>query len=174
MAHEDLFGDAAAHQDRDLRLQVVARVGVPVRLGQLHRHAKRAAARDDRHLVEGIRTRQHRGDDGVTRLVVCAVDALVLAHDERAALHAHEHFVARGLQVVVADLHAPVAGGEQRAFVDQVREVGAGEAGRAPRDAAQVDAWRERYLARVHAENRLPSLQVRVADDDLPIEASGP
>ena len=52
LAQEQLLGDAAAHQDRDLRFQKLA-CGVPVGLSQLHRHAERPAARDDRHLVRG-------------------------------------------------------------------------------------------------------------------------
>ncbi len=58
VTHEELFGDAPAHQDRDLRLQEVLRVGVAIRLRQLHRDAHRAAARDDRDLVQRIRLRE--------------------------------------------------------------------------------------------------------------------
>ena len=75
--HQQLLGDPPAHQDRHLRLEVVGGVRVPIGLGQLHRHAERAAARDDRHLVQRVGVRQQRRDHRVARLVVRAVDALL-------------------------------------------------------------------------------------------------
>ena len=66
------------------------------------------------------------------------------------------------------------APGEQRRFVHQVGEVGAREAGRAARDRSEVHVGVDRDLARVDAEDRFASLQVGVADRDLPIEPAGP
>ena len=63
----DLLGDAAAEQDRDLILEVLARVVVLLVDRQLHRQAERHPARDDRHLVNRIGVRQHHGEQRVTR-----------------------------------------------------------------------------------------------------------
>ena len=106
-------------------------------------------------------------------LVIRAVHAIELAQDHRAALDAHQHLVARFLQVVVGDHGAAGAAGEQRRLVDQVGEVRAREPGRAARDRAQVDVRLHRDLARVHAEDRFAPLQVGIADRHLPIEAAG-
>ena len=58
---EELLGEASAHHDGELRVEVVARVSVLVVDRQLHGHAQRHAARDDRHLVQRIRVvAQHR------------------------------------------------------------------------------------------------------------------
>ena len=149
--HEQLFGHAAAHQHGHLRFEVVLRVGVAIGLGQLHRHAHRAPARDDRDLVKRIRLRQQRRDDGVARFVVRAVDAIELAQRHRAPLDAHEHLVSRFLQVVVGDDGPAGAAGKQRRFVDQVREIRPREAGRAARDRSQVHGRIHLNLARVDA-----------------------
>src|SRR5581483_10722681 len=52
--HRDLFGDAAAEENRDLILQVGARVVVFLVGRELLREAERHAARDDRDLVNRI------------------------------------------------------------------------------------------------------------------------
>ena len=57
VAEDDLLGHAAAHADREVRVHLVAVVRVVVALGQAHDHAQRAAARDDRRLVDRVRRR---------------------------------------------------------------------------------------------------------------------
>ena len=71
------------------------------------------------------------------------------------------------------DQPAVVAGGEQRGLVDDVGEVGAGEAGRAARDDAEVDVGGERLALGVHLEHGLAADDVRRADGDLAVEAAG-
>ena len=51
---EDLFGDAPAHQDGQLRFQVILGVRVLIVFRQLHGHAQRHAARNDRDFVQRI------------------------------------------------------------------------------------------------------------------------
>ena len=68
---------------------------------------------------------------------------------------------------------AAAAHREQRRLVDQVGELGAGEAGRAARNLAQIHADADRHLARVDAEDLLAPLEVRRADGHLAIEAAG-
>ncbi len=147
---------------------------IPVRFRQLHRHAERAAARDDRHLVERVGFRHERRDHRVPRLVIRAGHALLLAHRHRLPLDAHQHLVARGVEVAGAHRGPAGAGGEQRRLVDQIREIGAGEAGRPARHGAHVEAGFERHLPRVHPQNLLAPADIGVADDDLAVEAPGP
>ena len=64
-----LLADAAAHQDGDRRFEVLARIGVLVVDGELHGHAQRAAARDDRDLVQRVRVRRPERDQRVPGLV---------------------------------------------------------------------------------------------------------
>ena len=53
-AENQLLGDAPAEQRRDAALEPALAGAVAVRLRQEHRDAERAAARDDRDLVDRI------------------------------------------------------------------------------------------------------------------------
>ena len=128
LVHEHLLGDAAAEQHRDDVQHVVAVHAVAVVLRQLHRHAQRAAARDDRDLVHRVGLGQQPRDDRVARLVVRGVAPLFLGHHDRAPLGAHDDLVLGHLEVVHVDQALAAARGEQRRLVDEVGEVGAGEA----------------------------------------------
>ena len=55
----------------------------------------------------------------------------------------------------------------------EVREVGAGEAGRAGGERVEVDLGRERLALRVHLEDLPAAVPVGPVDDDLPVEAAG-
>src|SRR6185369_9096460 len=55
VVEKNLFCDSAAHHYRDLTFQVIARVRVTIRFRQLHRHAERHPARDDRDFVNRVR-----------------------------------------------------------------------------------------------------------------------
>ena len=70
------------------------------------------------------------------------------------------------------DQPAVVARGQQRGLVDHVGEVGAGEAGRAAGDDAEVDVRGERLALGVHLEHGLAADDVRRADGDLAVEAA--
>ncbi len=64
-------------------------------------------------------------------------------------------------------------GGQQRGLVQHVGEVGAGEAGRAPGHALQVDIGTHRLALGVHLEDLVPAAEVGGLDGDLPVEAAG-
>ena len=172
LVHEQLLGDAAAEQHRDHGEQPVAVLAVAVLGRQLHRHAERAAARDDGHLVHRIGLGQQARDDRVAGLVIGGVAALFLGHDHRAALGAHDDLVLGALEVVHLDQALVAARGEQRRFVHQVGEVGAREAGRAARDDVGLDVRRERHLAHVHLEDLLAAADVGQRHDHLAVEAA--
>src|SRR5207247_169747 len=63
--------------------------------------------------------------------------------------------------------------GEQRGLVDEVRQVGAGEAGRTGRERVEVDLRRERLALRVHLEDLATADAVGPVDDNLAVEATG-
>ena len=105
-------------------------------------------------------------------LVIGGQHLLFLGHDERLALGAHHHLVLGVLELGLRDHALVAARGHQGGFVDQVGEVGAGEAGRAARDGLQVDVGRQRHLAHVHLQDLLAADHVRIRHHDLTVEAA--
>ena len=113
-------------------------------------------------------------DDRVAELVVGGHEALLLGHHPALLLGAGDHAHDPLLELVHRDLALVRARGEQRRLVDQVREVGAGEAGRLARERVEVDVLGERLAARVDLEDLLAALAVGAVDDDLAVEAARP
>ena len=122
----DFFRDGAGEQDLDAAFQFRLGDEVAVALRSLKCVAERRdAAGDDRNLMNRVGVRQAVGDERVSRLVVGDPHLLVHVHhalflfqpgrDAFDALvelgHAHRRFF--------------LAGGQQRGFVHQVRQVGA-------------------------------------------------
>src|SRR5207302_2951620 len=89
VAEHQLLGGTATEEDG----QVVDQEGLGVRVAVVERdllgQPERHAARDDRHLVHRIGTREELGDEGVARLVVGRVPALLEADDHRLPLRPH-------------------------------------------------------------------------------------
>ena len=169
-----LLGDAAAHQHRDGRHQVVARVGVAVVHGKLLGHAQGAATGDDGDLVQRIGLGQRVGHQRVPGLVIGRGALLFVADDQRLALGAHQHLVLGDLEIFLRHRLAVAPGRVQRRLVGQVGQVRAAEAGRGTRDEAQLDVRRQRDLAHVDLQDLLAPSHVRPPDDDRPVEAPGP
>ena len=65
-----------------------------------------------------------------------------------------------------------LAGGQQRRLVEDVGQVGTGEARRAARDGEQVDPGRHRLALPVHLEDAVPADHVGGLDGDLAVEAA--
>ena len=133
-----LGGHPAEHVGQ-LVEHLAARLAVLVLVGQHHRVAQRATARQDRHLVHRVGAGQRRGDEGVAALVVGRDQLLLLAHQAGAPLRAGDHAVDGLVEARVGDQLLVLARGEQRGLVEDVGQVGAGEAGRTASDAEQVD-----------------------------------
>ena len=93
-------------------------------------------------------------------------------HHARPALGAGDDAFDRRFELRHADLLHPAARREQRGFVQQVREVGTGHARRAASDDVEIDAGRDRLVARVHAQDALAAFEIRRVDDDLAVEAA--
>ena len=83
-------------------MHLVAVVRIVVALGQAHDHAQRAAARDDRRLVDRVRSRLVDRDDRVARLVIGGHLLLVLGHHHRPALGAHHDLVLGVLELAAS------------------------------------------------------------------------
>ena len=82
------------------------------------------------------------------------------------------HLVLGVLELLHRDQALALARGEQRRLVDEVGEVGAGEARRAARDHARIDVGRQRHLLHVDAEDLLAAVDVGARHDDLAVEAA--
>ena len=143
-------------------------------VGQADRVAERLAAADDRDLVDRVGVLEQVADDRVAHLVVGGDQALLLGHHAGLLLGTGDHAHDPLLELLHRDLALARAGGEQRRLVDQVGEVGAGEAGRLAGERVEVDRLRQRLAAGVDLEDLLAALAVGAVDDDLAVEAAGP
>src|SRR6478672_9323467 len=174
LAEDDLLGGAAAERHRHRVGQLRARGEELVLRRQRDRVAERLPAADDRDLVDRVAVRQEMADDRVPELVVGRDQPLLLRHHAGFLLRARDHPHDPLLELLHGDLAAACAGGEQRRLVDQVGEVGAGEAGGLAGESVEVDRLRERLPASVDLEDLLAPLAVGPVDDDLAVEAAGP
>src|SRR2546425_42264 len=174
LVQHDLFGGPAAEQDRDAIDQVLLRVIVLVVDRELLREPEGAAARDDRHFVDRVGARQNVGHQRVARLVIRDRPLLAIADDHRAPLDAHQDLVLGALEVGHLDELLVLASRQQRRLVHEVRQIGAREPGRPPRQHLELDVGSQRDPSSVHPENLLAALHVGPGHDDLTVESSGP
>ncbi len=112
-------------------------------------------------------------DERVAHLVVGRDPLLLLGEQARLLLGAGDHAHDPFLEIVLLDHLLAVARCEERRLVDEVREVGAGEARRPGGERVEVDLGRERLALRVHLEDLAAAVAVGPVDDDLPVEAAG-
>ena len=114
--------------------------------------------------------RHQATDDGVTCLVIRGVELLLLGHDHGLALGAHHDLVLGQLELLHLDQTLAGASGEQRGLVDQVGQVGTGEARGTASDHRRLDVVANRHLAHVHFQNLLATTNIRQADHYLAVE----
>ena len=169
---DDLLGRAAAERHRHVVGQLGARREELVLLRHRDRVAERLAAADDRDLVDRVGVLEVVADDRVAHLVVGGDQALLLAHDPGLLLRAGDHAHDPLFELDLGDLALAGARGEQRGLVDEVGEVGAGEAGRLAGERVDVDLLGQRLAARVDLEDLRAALAVGAVDDDLAVEAA--
>ena len=111
-------------------------------------------------------------DNRVTGFVIGGVGFFFVRHDHGAALGAHHNFVTGLLKFFHAHHTAITASGKQRRFIDQVGQIGTGEARRATSDDTQLYAVINRYFARVNFKNLFATANIRQADIDLAIKSA--
>ena len=99
---------------------------------------------------------------------------LGLGHGGRAALGAHHHLVLGVLELLHGDEALVAARRHQGRLVDEVHQVGAGEARRAARQHLEVDIRRQRHVADMDLQDLLAAGDVGVRHHDLAVEAAGP
>ena len=143
-------------------------------LRQHHGVAEGTAARQDRHLLYRVGAWQRRSDQRVAALVIGGDELFLLVHQPAALLRAGDYPVDRLVEVLVGDQPRVLPRGEQSGLVQDIGQVGAGEAGRTPRHAFQVDVGRHRLALGVHLEDLEAAPEVWGVDRDLPVEAARP
>ena len=139
LAEDDLLRGAAAERHRHRVAELGAGGEELVLARERDRVAERLAAADDRDLVDRVAVGEQVADDRVAHLVEGGDQALLLRHHPGLLLGAGDHAHDPFLELVLADLALARARGQQGRLVDQVGEVGAGEAGRLAGERVEVD-----------------------------------
>src|SRR6266851_5509191 len=104
---------------------------------------------------------------------VVGEDATLFLGQHLLLLEARDDALEGGVEVHLRQRLVAAATGEDRGFVADVRELGAGEAARLPRDLTEVDVRSERLAARVYGENRGAAGEVGRRHEQLAVEAAG-
>ena len=167
--------EEAVHLVEELR----ARQQSAVAQRELQRVPERgASARHDADLAHRVGVGAPRGDERVPGFVHGHAELLVVREPAAAALGPGHHALDRVLEIplrhALAAFVAPAPDGEERRFVDGVREIRPDEARGRAGEPLQVDARGERHLAGVHAQDRFAAHDVRRVQHDLAVEAPGP
>src|SRR5919108_2005229 len=168
---DDLLGGTARERDLHPVDELLAGVQVPLLVRQVERVAEGLAARDDRRLLHREGAAHEVRHERVAAFVVSEDPLLLLGH-HAPLLQSGDHALHRVVEVRLVDVLLVLAPGEDRGFVRDVREVGAGQPGRLSRDRRQVDVGGERLAAGVDVEDRLAAVQVGRRDEDLAVEAA--
>ena len=159
-------------QDDQLRSKIVFRQGVMFFRTEHMRATKCPAPRDDRDLVERVRSRCVIGDRRVAGLVHGEPVAL-LGLDGQCPDGSHHHLVARVLQIRASDLVVAAPGRVDRGLVQQVLQIGTGKAWRTRRDRVEIAGLRQRQPAGVDTQNRASRSLIRQVQHHMPIEPPG-
>ena len=171
LVHEDFFGNAPPEENGDTREKVLLVVRVAVFFRQLHRHAQRTAARDDRHLMNRIGFRHQFCNERVTGFVVRRILLLVFVHHHGLAFGAHHDLVFGKFEVRHA-YDAPVAArGKKCGFVHEVRQIRPGETGSTTGNHVRLNVGCHRHLLHVHVQNLFAPADVGQRHHDLTVKA---
>ena len=174
IAHDQHLGDAAAQIDDQVLLHIAAGAVCLILGRQGHGEAACAVgARDDGDMVHRILRGQHVEANRVTGLVVGGQALILRVDDMGALLHAHDHLEHRILDLLARDQLLVAACRQQSCLIEQVFEIGAGEAGGGACDLHKVDIGIKLLAARVHLEDGLTADDIGCADIDLTVEAAG-
>src|SRR5690606_16306056 len=168
-AVDDLLGGAAAQRAHDLRAQIGFGIVVAVCQRPLIGHAERLPARNNGDTVDRIGARLDQPQDGVSALVVGHTLLVRFAQDDETLGPEYDLFQ-RVDEILVVDLVLPAPGSQQRRLVDEVADVGAGDAGRRLGYVSKIDVSGKRHLARVNLEDGLAAALVRQVDDNAAVE----
>src|SRR5688572_622307 len=172
IAGDEFLGDAAAHRHGDFVEQTLLRTREDILGGKIGGAAKALAARNNGNLVHRHgAVIEHTLHDRVAGLVPGNKALFGIVH-HAAAFAAPQDLVARLIDVGHLDLLLVAASGQQRGFVEQIRQLSAGKARRAARDHGEVDIVGESNLAGVNAQDLLAADDVGKIDVNLAVKAA--
>ena len=144
-----------------------------VLLRKLQRVTQSLAAADDRDLVDRIGVLQDVTHQGVTALVVGNRGALGLGHHATLALRSGNHALHRFLDLVHRDHGTMAAGSQQRRLVEQICQIGAGEANGHLGELLKLHVLVHRLVLGMHAQDLLAALHIRTVDRNLTVKTTG-
>ena len=144
-----------------------------VLLRKLQRVAQRLAAADDRDLVNRIGMLQNVAHQGVTALVVGNRGALGLGHHTTLALRTGNHALHRLLDLVHRDHRTMAAGSQQCRLVEQICQIGAGEANGHLGELLKLYVLVHRLVLGMYAQDLLAALHIRTVDRNLTVKTTG-
>jgi len=98
---------------------------------------------------------------------------LIFGHDHRAALRSHHHLILCCLEVDHADHALAGARSEQGCFIDDIGEVGAGEARRTTGYHLGIDIRTDPHFFHMNLKDSLAAQHIRVRNDNLTVETAG-
>jgi len=78
------------------------------------------------------------------------------------------------LEVLLADFVRMPPRRQQRRLIHRIGQIGSGETWRRLGDSAQFRRFFQRFASRMHAQDGLPSVNIRGVNDHLPIETPRP
>ena len=122
--------------------------------------------------MDRVGIRQEIGDEGVARFVDCRQALFLIADDMAAAFRTEADFFAGFFQFSHVDDFLISPGSQEGCFVEQVAQVGTGEARRLLGDDVEVDILAEGLAFGVDVEDSPAAAQVRPVDGDLPVETA--
>ena len=141
----------------------------------LHGVAERAdAAGNDRYFLHGIDARQARCNQRMAHLVISDPPPLFLAEHPALLLDAGHDPLDRDREIVERHLVGLAPGRGDRGLVDQIGDIGAGEAGGEARDLVEIDIAADPDLADVHLEDGDTAALVGTIHQHLAVEPPCP
>ena len=165
---QQLLGRSPAHQRNEPGAQVGFGRKVVVFL-RADRDAECVAVGEQADLFDLALVAMDAAADRVADLVGRDDRTLTLVH-RPAAGRADGNLQPARVDVGRSDRHGAASGRDDRGLVEQVAQLGAGEAVGAARQRVEIDLGRERLAHRVDRQDRAATGHVRQADVDLPVE----
>ena len=116
--------------------------------------------------------RHQPGDDGVARLVIGCELLFLFGIDPALLFVAHDNLQEGIIDFPVADLLLGTTGGQQSRFVQQVLQIGAGEAGGGFGDGVKIHILFKGLFPGVNLHDGLTAFHIGHTDIHLPVKAS--
>ena len=129
-------------------------------------------ARNDRYLLHHVRILELDADHGMSGLVISDQTLVIIVVFLGFLCRSHHDAVDRLIQIVHRDLLAVIAHGQDRTFIENVLQIGTGEARCPLCQRGQRNVLCQLLVAGVDAQDRFTALLIRQTDRDLTVETS--